>query len=960
MKTTFCVLLALMLAFSHSISAQNDGDVSGSVKVTHFTLDNGLEVYLNEDHNTPDVFGAVAVKAGSKYDPADATGMAHYLEHMCFKGTQDMGTTDYTKEKPLLDSIEWLYTQLKKTTDDKAREDIQKHINDVSVRAAQYAIPNEMDRMLKSIGSKNLNAFTSFEEIVYHNSFPSHEVNKWLDLYSHRFINPVFRLFQPELEVVYEEKNRGEDNMFSKVFETYMKNFFKVHPYGQQTTIGRTEDLKNPDLARMREYYNTYFVANNMALVMSGDFNTNEIIPIIKADFGKWPAGKVPSYPKYEEKPFNGRELVSVKMTPVKVGIMGYRTVPNNHPDDIPLQVMSYILNNQNQTGLLDELQEDGKLQAAQVLPMTLNDAGALGVIYVPKIVGQSFDDAEKLVLDAIGKVKSGNFDPGLLTAAKNNLRVDYFKGLEDDNSKSMSMVDCFIQGISWEKFSNYPNEVNNVTMEDVERVANQYLGSNYMVLQSKMGLPKKDKLKKPDFKPVMPKDSVKSEYANYFDKLPDGKPMPHFIDFSKDVTKTDLNPGEVLWMANNPVNDIFSLQLVYHVGYWQIPGLSEAAGYVGDLGAGDENAAKFKKEMSQLGCSYNIWVSGDRMNVYLSGLEENMQPAIDLLQRLINTPRPEKKKMDVLVSNIATSRKLENGDPENAAGILNEYLHYGKYSSYLSRYSMDELKKMDSNTLVTVFKKALDYPVSVHYVGRKPIDQVAGVLRGFTFTRAMNFSDTAHGKLMAYNQPAVYVLYRKDARQTHIYYYAKSQPYDSATWPYASAFNSYFGGDMSSLAFQEVREFRSLAYSVYTAMHSNTNDNMSFDGYLGCQSDKTSEALSTMNGLFKNMPEKQDRLDAIRTGLINGAYDARPSFRYISQSVERLENQGFKDDPNKNYLHLYQHIQYGDIDSYYKKHVQQLPISMAVTGNEKDVPMAELQKYGKVIVVKEDEIVKK
>jgi predicted Zn-dependent peptidase len=272
----------------------------------------------------------------------------------------------------------------------------------------------------------------------------------------------------------------------------------------------------------------------------------------------------------------------------------------------------------------------------------------------------------------------------------------------------------------------------------------------------------------------------------------------------------------------------------------------------------------------------------------------------------------------------------------------------------------MAELKKLDSNALITVFKKALDYPVSLHYAGKKSINDVANVLKGYSFTHATTFSDTARGKLMAYKEPAVYVLYRKDARQTHIYYYAKSDPYDTAIWPYANAFNSYFGGDMSSLAFQEVREFRSLAYSVYTAMHSNTNDNMSFDGYLGCQGDKTPEALATMNTLFKQMPEKQDRLDAIRTGLVNGAYDARPSFRSLSQSVERMENQGFKDDPNKNYLNLYQNITFTDIEDYYKKHVQQLPISIAVTGNQKNVPLSELQKYGKVIVVKEDEIVKK
>jgi predicted Zn-dependent peptidase len=947
------IFLLFFTVTSFSLFAQQ------TKSITHFTLDNGLEVYLAEDHNSSDVFGAVAVKAGSKYDPKDATGMAHYLEHMCFKGTEDMGTTDYKKEKPLLDSIEWLYTELKKTTDENQRDNIQKQINQVSVRAAQYAIPNEMDRMIKSIGGKNLNAFTSFEEIVYHNSFPGHEINKWLDLYSHRFENPVFRLFQPELEVVYEEKNRGEDDMFSKVFETYLKNFFKNHPYGQQTTIGRTEDLKNPDLAKMREYYNTYFVANNMALVISGDFNTQEIIPVIKEKFGTWPKGNVPQFPKYEEAPFKGREVVDVKMTPIKIGILGYRTVPNNDPDEVALQVMNYILSNESETGLLNVLREEGKLQEAESMPLTLNDYGALGIIFVPKIIGQSLEDAEKNITEAIEKLKKGEFNPELLISARNNLKVNYYQQMESNTSVAMNMVNCFIQGISWEQLNDYPKEVDKISLEDIKRVANKYLGSDYLVLNSKMGLPKKDKLKKPEFQPVIPKDSLKSQYAIDFEKIPTGKPIARFIDFEKDVEKTQLTPGSVLWKANNPINDIFSLQLVYHAGYWQIPGLSEAAQYVSYLGADSLTALKFKQEMSMLGCSYSIWTSGDRLNIYLSGLEENFGASVDLLQRLINGPHADNNKMKLLASDIETQRKLDNGDPTSSATILNEYLHYGGYSSYLDRLGLKDLKAMDSTSLIQTFNKALEYPLSIHYTGRKTMAVVESSLKKYTFNHANYFADTAKGRLSEYEQPTIYVYYRKDARQTHVYFYAKGPQDNIEKWPYANAFNSYFGGDMSSLAFQEIREFRSLAYSVYSVMHSNRNDRMSFDGYLGCQGDKTSEALKTMNELFKNMPDKPDRIEAIRTGLINSAYNARPTFRYLTTQVEWAEHIGLKEDPNKYYAGIYEKFNYPDISKYYKDNIQQLPISMAITGNKKFINTKELSQYGKVVVVKEKDILK-
>lgn len=286
-------LIRLLLAFHCVINialAQNKLTTfpNDPIHVIQFKLDNGLTVYLTENHDLPQVFGAVVVKTGGKKDPADNTGMAHYLEHMLFKGTTDLGTINYEKEKVLLDQINVLYDELGKTSDPKERGVIQQKINQVSVEAAAYSIPNEMDRMISEIGGENVNAFTTEEMTAYFNSFPSNQMERWLDIYAHRFEEPVFRLFQSELETVYEEKNISMDDPFNAVFEKFMKSFYKNHPYGQQTVIGKTEHLKNPSLTAMYDYYNKWYVANNMALVLSGDFNSQEIIPIVKEKFGKW------------------------------------------------------------------------------------------------------------------------------------------------------------------------------------------------------------------------------------------------------------------------------------------------------------------------------------------------------------------------------------------------------------------------------------------------------------------------------------------------------------------------------------------------------------------------------------------------------------------------------------------------------------------------------------------------
>ena len=256
-----------------------------------YTLENGLTVMLNEDRNETSVFGAVVIDGGGKRDPSDATGIAHYLEHVLFKGTSKMGTTNYAKEKVYLDSIEVLYDELSKKEDKKTRLKIQRHINDLSLKASEYAIPNEFTRLIEGMGGTGLNAGTGYDFIYYFNSFPSAQIEKWVDLYSHRFLDPVFRLFQSELETVYEEKNRAMDNPFRVFNETSRKYFFKNHPYGQQTILGSVEHLKTPSLSKMKEYYNKYYVPNNMHLLIAGDFDKRDVKKLIKDKFGKLKKG---------------------------------------------------------------------------------------------------------------------------------------------------------------------------------------------------------------------------------------------------------------------------------------------------------------------------------------------------------------------------------------------------------------------------------------------------------------------------------------------------------------------------------------------------------------------------------------------------------------------------------------------------------------------------------------------
>ena len=268
-----------------------------------YTLKNGLNVILSPTNKEPRVQCYVAVRAGSKTDPATNTGLAHYLEHLLFKGTDKYGSLDWDKEKVELEKIDALYEKYNKTKDPAQRKEIYKEIDRVSGIASKYAIANEYDKMLSAMGAQGTNAFTSFEQTVYTDDVPANALDKYIAVQAERFHNPVLRLFHTELEAVYEEKNRSLDSDGSLVFETLLSNVFKKHNYGQQTTIGTVEHLKNPSLKEIRKYFNTYYVPNNMAVILSGDFNPDTAIAKIDKAFSYMKYKEVPQYTFEKEDP---------------------------------------------------------------------------------------------------------------------------------------------------------------------------------------------------------------------------------------------------------------------------------------------------------------------------------------------------------------------------------------------------------------------------------------------------------------------------------------------------------------------------------------------------------------------------------------------------------------------------------------------------------------------------------
>ncbi|HEY0244043.1 MAG TPA: pitrilysin family protein, partial [Mucilaginibacter sp.] len=366
-----------------------------------YTLKNGLTVILSPTTKQPRIQAYIAVKAGSKTDPSNHTGLAHYLEHMMFKGTDKYGSLDWAKEKPYLDKIDDLYEQYNSTKDEDKRKEIYKEIDKTSGEAAKFAIANEYDKMMTSMGGQGSNAFTSLEQTVYTEDIPSTAVDKFLTLQAERFRDPVLRIFHTELEAVYEEKNRGLDDDNRKVFEATFAALFPNNNYGKQTTIGTIEHLKNPSLKAIRKYYYTYYVPNNMGVILSGDFNPDVMIQKVAQHFAYMKPSPVPPYTFEPEKPITSpvkREVFGP--TPESLTI-AYRFPGASTRDARLLDLVSSILSN-GKAGLFDlDLTKKQKLLSTSATSNSLKDYSVLQLKGNP-IKGQSLDEVRDLMLGEI------------------------------------------------------------------------------------------------------------------------------------------------------------------------------------------------------------------------------------------------------------------------------------------------------------------------------------------------------------------------------------------------------------------------------------------------------------------------------------------------------------------------------------------------------------------------------
>lgn len=887
---------------------------------------------------------------------------------MMFKGTDRIGTLDYESEKVLLDSIAMKYDELAMTEDTAARARLQKEINELSIRSSEYVIPNEFNRLINRFGGSGLNAATSYDATIYFNTFSPQYMVQWAEINSERLINPVFRLFQSELETVYEEKNMYGDFIGGQVMDTLMARYFGPHPYAYPI-IGSTKNLKNPRLTEMHKFFEDYYVASNMALILSGDFDAQQVMPILEKAFSRIRSGNAPKQEKVMLPPFNGRETMKVKFPIpfIKAMGLGFRGVSANHEDQVALNIAVNLLNNANGTGYLDKLMVEHKLMGALAINESMNEAGILAVAIMPKLLIQSYSSAEKMVWDEINRVKNGDFSDEMFNSLKLEQKRQYASSLENIDSRATIMMNLFSQGKSWNDYLNEVARIESITKEDVVRVAQKYFSNNYLCVTKSTGKYPKDNLPKPAFSPVVPRNAdASSSYAKQLEKIPEQQVAPRIIDFEKDVKTSKLTPLVTLYTTPNPLNDIFTLNISYGIGALEQPELMQLTNYLQLLGTESLSFEQFRSRLQSIGSTLAFDVTPDAFVMKVTGFDNHIDETMELVGDFIRHAKADDKKLRQIVDDAKVSEKAFFKSGDNVASALLEQVKYGDQSRYLRKLSLSQIKKLKGKDMLAIYDKVRSVQCDLHYCGTLPVEKVIGTIRQHLPLERTTVASNSpyYRELKQYDRPTVFFIDMPDMAQSIVYGYVKGDPVDDKASRHASQlFSVYFGGDMSSLMFQEIREFRSFAYRTsgryQLPNHAHKGTAGSFTAMLSTQSDKTLDALGVLDSLIREMPLKPERMEAVKQTLVNRINNDYPPFRNLSEKVASARMEGFDRDPAEEFLRDIATMDMQDISRFYQEQISGRPVVYVITGNRKHIDMKKLAEYGTIIKVKKKGIYK-
>ena len=957
MKRIFLFALALMLTAGamqakHYAYKSVEGD---PMQTRIYTLPNGLRVYLSVNKEKPRIQTFIAVRTGSKNDPAETTGLAHYLEHLMFKGTRQFGTDNAEAEQPLLDEIERRYEEYRMITDEAVRRQKYHEIDSVSQLAAQYFIPNEYDKLMAAIGAQGTNAFTSNDVTCYVEDIPSNEIENWARIQADRFQNMVIRGFHTELEAVYEEYNIGLGSDMNKLYEALLNKLFPTHPYGTQTTIGTQQHLKNPSITNIKNYFAKWYVPNNVAICMAGDFEPDEVMAVLEKHFGQWRPGSdvaQPQFPKLE--PLTAPVDSTVVGLEAESVCIGWRSDRAQSLQNDTLELIDAVLSN-GKAGLLDlDLNQEMKVMVAQSGVEALLDHGIFILLGMPK-EGQTLEEVRALLLGEIEKLKRGEFDEDLLAASLNNKKLHELMELEHNGTRVRKMMEAFINGVSWEQQVGQMERLAKISKADLVEFANRFFTDGYVTVYKRQGEDTtQKKIEKPAITPIPTNRDRMSAFVQEIQQSHVEPIHPQFLDFKRDLSFFDTKKGLPVIYKQNKENDLFHLNFRYRFGKEDDRRYDMAASYMDYLGTKKKTAAEVKQEFYKLACNYSVSVGTDEIQIGLSGLSENMPQALALLEDLLRNAQVDKEAYDEMVGLVLKERQDNKADQQVCFSALSQYAQYGPHNPLRDNMTEQELRETNPQVLLDLLKNISQYDHQVLYYGpmseadlnkcvtklHATKKQLLAVPEGEPYCQQL--TTTPEVFIAPYDAKNIYMrMNYNEGRNANLDQYAT-----------ISLFNEYFGGGMNGIVFQELREARGLAYSAaaYYLTPSKKGNPESFFTYIITQNDKMMDCVQQFREIIDRMPQSEAAFQIAKDALLKQMASRRTTKYGVISAYLAAQKQGYDFDINEKIYRDLQGLTLKDIVDFEQSHIAGKTGRYIILGDEKELDMKSLEEIAPAV----------
>ena len=963
MKRLLTLTVVVLSLLASSCSKYKYETVKGDPMLTRiYTLPNGLKVYMSVNKETPRIQTYIAVRVGGKNDPAETTGLAHYFEHLMFKGTPSFGTSDYAAEKPMLDEIEQLFETYRQTEDEAERAAIYHRIDSISYEASKISIPNEYDKLMAAIGANGTNAYTSQDMTVYVEDIPSNEVENWAKIEADRFRNPVIRGFHTELETIYEEKNMSLTRDARKVWEALDAALFPHHPYGTQTVLGTQEHLKNPSITNVRNYHKTYYVPNNMAICLSGDLNPDEVIATIDKYFGDMvPNENLPKLEFQPEEPITEpvvREVYGLEAANVMIGwrLPGNSTDPND-----VAQIASAILNN-GQAGLIDlDLNQQQKVLGAYGGYSGQPDYSTFLVGGSPK-AGQSLEEVRDLLLAEVAKLRAGDFDEKLIEASINNFKLYQMKAYEDNASRADMYVQSFISGTDWADEVAQLDRMAKITKQDIVDWANEYLGEkSYAIVYKREGEDRNvQKIAAPKITPIVTNRDKQSAFLTEIQQSKVTPIEPVFVDYQTDMAQFDVREGIHVLYKKNELNDIFTLNYIFDTGTENDPSLSLAFDYMSYLGTEAMSAEQIASEMYDIACSFSMYAGSNQCSISISGLSENMPRAMEIVEGLISGAVADEAILGNLKQDMIKERADAKLNQARNFGALQRYLYYGE--DYIKRTTLtnDALMALGSEQLIAAVQALMGKQHEVLYYGPKSEEEVKQLIaENHKAADELAPLEKNYPKKQLTDQSSV-ILAQYDANQLYYLQFSnRGEAFDVKNDPAITLYNEYFGGSMNSICFQEMREARGLAYTAqaWLASPSFAGDSYSYTAFIATQNDKMQTAIEAFDEIINQMPESEAAFQIAKDAIISRLRTDRTTGADVLNSYIQLRRLGLSEDRDRQIFEKVQTMTLDDVKATQQQWVKDRPYTYGILGDIKNLDLNFLKTLGPIRTVSQKEI---